>query len=52
MKLRSLIITFVTIAVTATCLSGCVVVPARGYYEGPSVGVYHSWGYDHDHDRR
>ena len=38
------ILTIVAVAVMASSLSGCIVVPARGYYGG---GYYH----DHDHDR-
>ncbi|PRC90765.1 hypothetical protein [Solimicrobium silvestre] len=41
--IRSVCLTLVTVIVVSS-LSGCVVVPARGYY-GP--GYYHSWGYDH-----
>jgi hypothetical protein len=44
MKLRSLILIATVVAVTVTSLSGCVVVPARGYYGPPPV--YHGgWGY-------
>ena len=46
MKLRTLVLTLATIAVAVSSLSGCVVVPARGYVAGPPVVVYHSWGYD------
>jgi hypothetical protein len=48
MKLRTLILTLAIAAITLTSLSGCVVVPARGYVVGPSVGMYHDhgWGYD------
>ena len=41
------ILTIAAIAVIASSLSGCIVVPARGYY-GP--GYYHGGYYDHDHD--
>jgi hypothetical protein len=45
MKLRSLIVTIIALVITATSLSGCIIVPARGYgYYGPHE--YHSWGYD------
>lgn len=51
MKLRSLILIIATLVVTVTSLSGCVVVPERGYgYYG-----WHDRGWDHDHwehDRR
>ncbi len=46
MKLRSLILTLATAAVVVSSLSGCVVVPARGYVAAPGpVVVYHPWGY-------
>jgi hypothetical protein len=46
MKIRSLILALATVAVTATSLTGCVVVPARGYVAAPQpVVVYHAWGY-------
>jgi hypothetical protein len=47
MKLRSLIITLAAVVITATTLSGCIVVPDRGYFAGP----YHAWGYERGHDR-
>jgi len=45
MKLRSIVLALAVAAVAATSLSGCVVVPARGYVAEPAV-VYHGWGYD------
>jgi hypothetical protein len=47
MKLRKWILMLVAAAITATSLSGCIVVPARGgyYYHDHD---YHGW----DHDRR
>jgi hypothetical protein len=45
MKLRSLILAFAVVTITVSSLSGCVVVPARGYVAGPPV-AYHPWGYD------
>lgn len=46
MKLRSLTLTIATIIVAVSSLSGCVVVPARGYVAAPApVVVYHPWGY-------
>ena len=41
-----LILALVAVAVLASSLSGCVVVPARGYYGPP--GYYHDHGY-YDH---
>lgn len=46
MKLRSLILALAAIAIVVSSLSGCVVVPARGYYAGPHVDMYRGWGYD------
>ncbi|MBV8635495.1 MAG: hypothetical protein JO002_13460 [Burkholderiaceae bacterium] len=45
MKLRKLILIVATLAAAAS-LSGCIVVPAHGYY---GYHDYHGW--DHDHDR-
>ena len=45
-----LILILAAVAVLASSLGGCVVVPAHGYYYGP--GYYHGGYYDHDHDRR
>ena len=39
MKLRTLILTLAAIAVAASSLSGCVIVPARGYAVAPPVTV-------------
>jgi hypothetical protein len=47
MKLRKWILILAAIAVTASSISGCVVVPAHGYY----YHDYHGW--DHNGwDRR
>lgn len=46
MKIRSLILILATVAVTTTSLTGCVVVPARGYVVAPApapVVVYHGY---------
>jgi hypothetical protein len=43
MKLRKLILTLATVAVTVSSLSACVVVPARGYVEARPVVVYHGY---------
>ena len=40
-KLRSILIALTAI-LTLSSLTGCVVVPARGYYYGPPV-VVHAW---------
>src|SRR5579872_4538221 len=51
MKTRTLILTALALIVAITTLSGCVVVPARGYYGGG----YYGGGYEHhdrDHDHR
>ncbi|HEY8024345.1 MAG TPA: hypothetical protein VIF60_07255 [Burkholderiaceae bacterium] len=52
MKARNWILTALALVVAISALSGCVVVPARGYYGG---GYYGGGGYEHhdrDHDRR
>ena len=41
-----LILTIATLAILASSLGGCVVVPAHGYY-GPPPGYYHGGYYDH-----
>jgi len=50
MKTRGWILTAAALIVAITALSGCVVVPARGYYGGGYYGGYEH--HDRDHDRR
>ncbi|HEX7640578.1 MAG TPA: hypothetical protein VF472_00050 [Burkholderiaceae bacterium] len=47
-----MILAIAAVTVLASSLSGCIVVPERGYYYGPPGYYYHGGYYDHDHDRR
>jgi|GEM_PF-2498432 hypothetical protein len=47
MKKMKLILALATAALLASSLSGCVVVPERGYYGPPHGYYYHGGYYDH-----